>query len=103
MKSEYLAGTIGTSLSVAGTIAQTNEVLQTISLIITILGALISFVVVPLVNWYRKAKDDGKITPDEFEEGLNIAADGVKKVADETSKEKDKREEIKKGHDKDNG
>lgn len=93
MKSEYLAGTIGTSLSVAGTIAQTNEVLQTISLIITILGALISFVVVPLVNWYRKAKDDGKITPDEIEDGLNIIADGSKKVEDEIKKHEGKDKE----------
>ena len=90
MKYEYVAGTIGTSLSVAGTIAQTNEVLQTISLIITIVGALVSFVVVPLLNWYRKAKADGEITAEEFEEGVNIAVDGVNKVVDETKKGKDK-------------
>lgn len=89
MKYQYIAGTIGTSLSVVGTIAQTNEVLQTISLIITIVGALISFVVVPLLNWYRKAKADGEITKEEIEEGLNIAADGVNKVVDEAKKAKE--------------
>ena len=96
MKYEYVAGTIGTSLSVVGTIAQTNEVLQMISIIITIVGAFVSFVLVPLLNWYRNAKKDGKITPDEIEEGLNIAADGVNKVVDEAKKAKE-------GEEKDNG
>ena len=96
MKYEYAAGTIGTSLSVVGTIAQTNEVLQMISIIITIVGALVSFVLVPILNWYRNAKKDGKITPDEIEEGLNIAADGINKVVDEAKKAKE-------GEEKDNG
>lgn len=45
MKNELIAGGIGTGLGVLGTATQLNEVLQTISLIITILGALVSFVI----------------------------------------------------------
>lgn len=80
MKDELIVGGFGTGLAVLGTATQINEVLQTISLIITILGALVSFVVVPLLSWYRNAKKDGKITSEELEEGANIVSDGVKKT-----------------------
>lgn len=91
MKSvEYLAGAAGTSLGIIGTATQTNEVLQTISLIITILGALVSFVIVPLLNWYLKAKKDGKITSEEAQEAVKIIDEGSKKI-----------EEIKKGKEED--
>ena len=68
MKQEFLAGGIGTSLGIIGTATQTNEVLQTISLIITIIGAIISMIIVPILSWYFKAKQDGKITTEEVKE-----------------------------------
>lgn len=68
---------LGTTTSTIGTLAQTNEMLRTISLIITIIGAIISFIVIPLLNWHRNAKKDGKITEEEIEEGLNIAKKGI--------------------------
>ena len=79
---ELLGGLTGTSLSALGTALQVNEVLQTISLIITILGALVSFVAVPLLSWYSKAKKDGKITTEELIEGAKIVSDGAKKTQD---------------------
>lgn len=82
MKNELIGGAIGTTLSVIGTALQTQEVLQIISLIITIIGGLISFIVVPILNWYRKAKEDGKIDADEIKEGVNIIVDGTKDVKD---------------------
>lgn len=80
MKTDYTAGIIGTSMGIIGTATQVNDVLQTISLIITIIGALISFIVVPLVNWHRSAKKDGKITSDEVKEGCEILKDGLDKT-----------------------
>ena len=88
MKEELLTGALGTTLGVVGTATQTNEVLQTISLIITIVGASISMIVVPLLSWYFKAKKDGKITPDEIKEGVEILDDGIKKTQDEIDKKK---------------
>ena len=90
MNKELLSGTIGTALSAIGTGLQTNEILQTISLIITIIGGLITFIIVPLVNWYCRAKKDGKIDADEIKQGIEILADGSEKVADEINKRKDK-------------
>lgn len=90
MKHEIIGGTIGTALSAVGTGLQTNDVLQTISLVITIIGGLITFIIVPLVNWYRRAKKDGKIDADEMKEGVNIIVDGSEKVKDEIDKKEGK-------------
>ena len=107
MKNELIAGGVGTGLGVLGTAMQLNEVLQTISLIITILGALVSFVVVPLLSWHRNAKkDDGKISEEELKEGCKHLMEGVRRtrefleqsaaVNDSQTTDEDKREEIKK-------
>lgn len=99
MKHELIAGGIGTGLAVLGTATQLNEVLQTISLIITILGALVSFVVVPLLSWYRNAKKDGKISLDEIEDAAKTLQDGINKTKSAIdggqTDDEDKREEIK--------
>ena len=94
MKNELIAGGIGTALGAVGTATQTNEVLETISLVITILGALVSFVIVPLINWHRSAKKDGKITLDEIKDASEIAKDGLSQIVD-------KRDEIRKDKNKD--
>ena len=80
MNKDFIGGAIGTSIGVVGTATQTNDVLQTISLIITIIGAIISMIVVPLISWYQKAKKDGKITSDEIKEGVDVIAHGVDEV-----------------------
>lgn len=88
MKNELLTGAAGTALGIVGTATQTNEVLETISLILTICGAVISFIVVPLLNWYRKAKSDGKITKGEIKEGMETLANGVEKFNKAADNEK---------------
>ena len=82
MKSELITGAVGTSISAVGTGLQTNDVLQTISLVITIIGGIITFIVVPLVNWYSKAKQDGKIDKEELKDGVNIIIDGSQEIKD---------------------
>lgn len=88
MKNEYIAGGVGAALGVVGTATQINETLQTISLIITILGALVSFVVVPLLNWFKSAKKDGKITEDEISEGVETLQEGISKTQETIEKKK---------------
>lgn len=86
-ETSLIGGAIGTTLSAVGTATQTNQILQTISLIITIIGALISMVIIPILNWYLKAKQDGKITKEEIKEGIDIASDGTKEFIDVVNKE----------------
>ena len=77
---ELLAGAGATILSATGTALQTEEVLRIVSLIITILGAIISMIVLPILTWYKNAKRDGKITQDEIKEGIDTLQEGIEGV-----------------------
>lgn len=90
MKNSIITGTIGTSLSAVGTAIQTNDILETISIIITIIGGIITFIIVPLVSWYKKSKQDGKIDNEELKDSVNIIADGSNKIKNEINKENKK-------------
>lgn len=90
MKNELIGGSIGTALSAVGTGLQTNDVLQTISLVITIIGGLITFIIVPLITWYKNAKKDGKIDKDEIENAIDIVVEGSEKIKGETEKKEGK-------------
>ena len=90
MKEEMIVGSVGTSLGIIGTATQVNEVLKTISLILTIVGALITYIIVPLIAWYKKAKADDKITTEEITEGIEIITTGTEKVKEDVDKHETK-------------
>lgn len=75
MKDEIITCLTGESVAIVGTATQTNEILQKISLIITIIGGVLTIIascVIPLIKWFKKAKKDGKIDKDEVEEGKGL-------------------------------
>ena len=80
MKDKLILGSIGTVLSAIGTGLQTNEVLETISLIITIIGGIITFIIAPLISWYNKSKTDDKIDTNEIQEAIKIISSGSEKI-----------------------
>lgn len=86
LNKETKGGIFGTLISAFGTGIQTNELLQKISLILTILGSIIT-IVMALSNWWKNAKKDDKITKDELKNGINIIQDGVEKVNQVIKKE----------------
>ena len=94
MKKEILEGSVGTILSAVGTAVQVDEVLKYVSLAITIVGGIISMIIIPIWNWHKEAKRDGKITKEEIEEGVKIASDGVNGVKQITGKEDTKNGKI---------
>lgn len=84
MKDNLIYGSIGTALSAIGTGLQTNEVLETISLIITIIGGIITFIIAPLLSWYNKSKtDDSKIDDNELQEAVKIISHGSEKIKEQ--------------------
>ena len=94
MKREIFEGSIGAAISAVGTAIQVDEVLKYVSLGITILGGIISMIIIPILNWYKEAKRDGKITKEEIEEGVKIASEGVNEVKQITGKEDTKNGKI---------
>lgn len=89
MKDNLIYGSIGTVLSAIGTGLQTNDVLETISLIITIIGGIITFIITPLISWYNKSKtNDSKIDTDEVQEAIKIITHGSEKIKDQINNEK---------------
>ena len=83
MKDNIICGSIGTALSAIGTGLQTNEVLETISLIITIIGGIITFIITPLISWYNKSKADNKIDTNEVKEAIKIISSGSEKIKEQ--------------------
>ena len=84
MKDKLILGSIGTVLSAVGTCLQSNDVLETISLIITIIGGIITFIIMPLLNWYNKSKaNDSKIDTDEVKEAIEIITRGSENIKDQ--------------------
>ena len=83
MKDNIIYGSIGTALSAIGTGLQTNEVLETISLIITIIGGIITFIIAPLLSWYNKSKTDSKIDTNEIQEAIKIISNGSEKIKEQ--------------------
>ena len=88
MNKEVVGAMSGTALSAVGTGLQTSEVLQIISLVLTIIGSLIT-IAMAIINWWKKAKADGKITSDEIQEGIEIIQDGLDDLKDKTKEDKE--------------
>lgn len=77
MNKEFAGGLFGTVLSATGTVIQPSVVLQYISLGITIVGGLITMIIIPLWTWWHNAHKDGKITEDEVKEGVETLQEGL--------------------------
>ena len=88
MNKEVIGAGAGTILSATGTALQTNEVLSTIQLVITIIGGIIT-ITMALINWFQKAKKDGKIDKDEVKDAIDIIQEGgenIKQALDDKKK-----------------
>lgn len=75
------------SVAILSTAIQPDRTLQIISLILTILSLTLSLII-KLINWYRQAKADKKITKEELHEAVEITKDGIEKI-NETIKEQE--------------
>ena len=89
MNKEVVGSIVGTGVTAVGTGLQTNEVLQAISIILTIIGTLIT-IAMALTNWWKNAKKDGKITKDEIKDGIDIIVGGVNEIKDKTKDKEEK-------------
>ena len=85
MKKDYL-NYLTSSFSWVLTLAQTNELFQTIMLILSAISTLVTLAYT-LYKWYNKAMADGKITKDEIQE--------LKKDLKEATQEEEENKNVK--------
>ena len=70
------------------TATQTKEVFEIISLALSILISIL-IIAGKIITWYKKAKEDGKITADELKEGVDIIKDGTQEIKEKVEKKGD--------------
>ena len=78
---------IGCGAGAVLTAVQTNQIFQTISLILTCIATLMT-IGYNIYRWYKKAIEDKKITPEEIKEGIDIINDGIDKIEGLSNKDK---------------
>ena len=67
------------SLSAMLTALQTNEVFQTVSLVVTILSGIVSIVFI-IWRWWKQAKKDGKVDGEDIGQLLDDLSEGLKDI-----------------------
>ena len=89
MNKEFVGSSISTIVAGTSTAVQPDQVLQYISLGLTIIATLIT-IILGLRAWWKDAKKDGKIDKEEVEQAVKIVEDGVKTIVGSTKKEEKK-------------
>ena len=67
------------SIAIVFASVQPEVLFRYISLVLSILATLVSLAF-SIWNWWKKAKEDGKITKEEFKEGADIIRDGTNEI-----------------------
>ena len=91
MKNDYLLGLIGTGVGAVGTSLSVTEVQAIVSIIVTVLGFLISVVIpyaVKIILKIKKAKQDGVITQEEIDDITSDLQEGANKTEEFIEKNK---------------
>lgn len=91
---KWLGGVIGSGVSASSVALSSAEVDHIVSIVCAIIGVIITLVsclLIPLIKWYKKAKEDGKISKEELEEGKEIVSNGIEEVKNSIESEKNKK------------
>lgn len=86
---KLIGGIFGTSLSASSVALSSAELDHIVSIVCAVIGVIIviiTSIIIPLVQWHKKAKADGKITKEELEEAGKIISNGVEDVKDTLDK-----------------
>lgn len=77
MKHDEVIGIVGSGISTILTVSQTNDIFQLVQLIISIISGLLTVLYI-CWKWYKKASQDGKITPDEIDDLFTNLKNNIK-------------------------
>ena len=83
MKGNNIPAWVTSALTTILGATSVEEVTRVVLLIVGIISGLFSLAY-NIYCWYKKAKEDGKITSDEIKEGVKIIDEGVKDIHEKT-------------------
>lgn len=91
---KIIGGIFGTGLSASSVALSSAELDHIVSIVCAVIGVIIviiTSIVIPLVQHFKKAKADGVITKEEIEEAGKIISNGVEDVKNAIDNAKDKK------------
>lgn len=77
---KWLGALIGNVVTTAGWLQDMENIVSIVCCIVGLLITIVTCVVIPLWKKISKAKEDGKITPDELQEITDTLKDGIDKI-----------------------
>lgn len=77
---KLLGALIGNAVTTAGWLQDMENIVSIVCCIAGLLITIVTCVIVPLWKKIAKAKEDGKITPDELQEITDTLKDGLDKI-----------------------
>lgn len=88
MKFNEIISYIGNIFTYMIAFVQSNEIIQWIELILSIIVSVV-LLAYRLWRWWTEANKDGKITKDEIKDGIDIIVDGVEDIKKKGEKKDD--------------
>lgn len=75
----------GNGLQYMISFAQVEDILRLVGIVLSVFISIL-IIIDKMINWWKKAKADGKITEDEIKEGVEIIKDGSQEIKDHIEK-----------------
>lgn len=85
-----IGGVVGNIISFTGLSMSSEDLANITSVIVSIVGlviTIVSVVIIPLVRWWKEAKKDGKIDSKEIKDATNIIQNGIETIASKNKKD----------------
>ena len=77
---KWCGALIGNVVTTAGWLQDMENIVSIVCCIVGLFITIVTCVIVPLWKKIAKAKEDGKITPDEFQEIADTLKDGIEQI-----------------------
>ena len=87
MKVKDIFQIVGNGFQYLISFAQVEDIMRIVGLVLSVLISIL-ILVDKMITWWKKAKEDGKITEDEIQEGVNIIKEGTEDIKDYIDKGK---------------
>ena len=77
---KWLGALIGNAVTTAGWLQDMENIVSIVCCIAGLLITIVTCVIVPIWKKISKAKEDGKLTPDELQDIADTLKDGIGKI-----------------------